>query len=70
MRANEKRILQAQIALETEKDSYRQSEQENVTDMITNLTHFCDCKGVNFASCLLSATIHYDAEVLKEEGHP
>jgi hypothetical protein len=35
-------------------------------DMLAHLKHWAAAKGIDFAGCLCSADLHYEAEVLEE----
>jgi len=34
----------------------------DITDLLTDLMHFCEQKGIDFATCLRMARTHYAAE--------
>ena len=40
---------------------------ETITDLLTDLMHFCDEQGIDFESCLRMANMHYEAEVAHED---
>lgn len=43
-------------------------EQDNVTDLLANLMHLCDAKGLDFATSLRRAESHFDDESDIEAG--
>ena len=62
------RMMAAHRALSTHKDSSHQSGEENVTDLLTNLMHFCGQCDIDFDRCLITATLHHDAEIIGGKG--
>jgi hypothetical protein len=58
---NEVRINRAITALET----YSEAEEDltsRISDLLTDLMHFCKQQGVDFQGCLLSAEINFESE--------
>lgn len=46
----------------------REPEETQVTDLLADLMHFCNGRGVDFEEALASARHHYDEEVEEEAG--
>lgn len=44
-------------------------EQEIVTDLLTDLRHFCTGPGVDFDQASRMAQMHYEAEIDEEDHH-
>lgn len=39
-----------------------QSADESMTDLLSDLLHFCQREGVSFDACLTSAVLHFECE--------
>ena len=63
---NQDRSASARIAIRSQRDSNRQLPKENVTDLLTNLMHYCNFNGMEFNRCLSNAALHYNAETTGE----
>ena len=64
--ARSMRAMEAYQAISLLPDSDKQSDKENVTDLLTNLMHYCNFNGVEFNRCLSNAALHYNAETTGE----
>jgi hypothetical protein len=57
--ANESRAIRAEKAL----SAYENNAECNVTDLITDLRHFCDREEIDFDAAVEMSEIHHEEEV-------
>jgi hypothetical protein len=71
MITNEQRAYRAWMAARCYQTTYDSSDSkitdETITDLLTDLMHFCDEQGIEFESCLRMANTHYEDETTSSE---
>lgn len=58
---NEKRVERAAMAIEIGVLDH-ENERDQLVDMLTNLRHYAEARGLDFVTCLDSSEMHWDAE--------